>query len=174
MALSFDAGVMGDPRYALAYRALAEMDLLYGSVGVEIPGIDVHPVFAWGTSAGLRAFGHDMPRQGIQDVCVECYPWLVHVDRVVIEGRASPASIFGLGARTTQAVSRVTLNNSTGFFNSLIVREVVSYSPAALYFDADHQHTGSVLGGVVSGVRFHEHFVTVTYGHAPLRQNIRV
>src|SRR5215471_4383535 len=81
-------GSPGAAIYALPFRTLGgsviDLDLLAGLVSGDPAGEDIQPIFAFASRGGMiRSFGKELPRQAIQDACVESFATLLSVEDIV-------------------------------------------------------------------------------------------
>lgn len=171
-----DIGSPGDPIHALPFRALggsvADLDMLYGVLGATDAQQDIQPIFTLATRSGLiRAFGFEVPRQGILDVVAEAYATLIEVEDCIIEANPAGPNLFGSVALTTRPMSTVTLDNSDGYWTALDERELLIGAPAGLLWDVAHQVLVPELVGVVSAVVIDGPRATLTFGHAARKTN---
>src|SRR5262245_23223606 len=75
-------GAPGAALTQLPYRSLGgsviDLDLLYGLLNAPERQLDIQPIFAIATRAGvIRAWGYEVPRQGVRDVCLETFSTLL-------------------------------------------------------------------------------------------------
>ena len=162
-------GDYGAPVHALPFRALggsvADLDLLYGVLGHEADLDDIQPI--WGllsVGGGIRAFGHEIPRQAILDIVIEAQATLLDVEDIVIEANPAGDNLFGYVGLTTRPMSSVRLDNSDGYWTTLVLLELILNSPAGLFVDVAHAVTVPLLTGTITGYEFDGSEVVVTYG----------
>ena len=164
-------GAPGAAVHALPFRTLGgsviDLDLLYGIVGHEAELADIQPIFAVATREGLiRAYGEEIPRQAIQDACIETFATLLEIEDIIIEGNPLGDNLFGSMGLTTRPMSSVTLDNSDGEWNRLVLRELMLYAPAGLFIDIGGTVVAPLMTGTISSIRFEGAQVIITYGFA--------
>jgi hypothetical protein len=152
-----DIGEPGNPLHALPFRAaggsVADLDLLYGVLGRDPQAQDIQPIFILGTRTGIyRAYGLEVPRQGILDTVVEGFATLIEVGDSVVEGNPAGPNLFSPISLTTRPTMTVVLNNSDGSITDLSERELLMGCPAGLLWDVNHTVIVPELVGTVSAV----------------------
>ena len=168
-------GSPGAPVHALPFRALggsiADLDLLYGVLGKEGQE-DIQPIFCLGSRANLlRCFGYEIPRQAIQDACIESYATLLGMEDIIIEANPAGSNLFGFVGLTTRPMSTVRLDNTDGYWSLLAATELLLNSPAGAFVDVAHSVVVPLLTGTVSAYRFEGSVAVLTYGFQARRKS---